>query len=37
MGEALSVLELQSLARGLRCLDALIKKAPVEILEANIA
>lgn len=36
MGEALSVLELQSLARGLRCLDALIKKAPVEVLEANL-
>ncbi|MEL6343373.1 MAG: BMC domain-containing protein [Myxococcota bacterium] len=35
-GEALALIELRSLARGLRCLDALVKKAPVEVLEANL-
>jgi len=34
--EALSLIEFASLARGLRALDALVKKAPVEILEANL-
>lgn len=34
--EALALLELCSLARGLRCLDALVKKAPVTVLEANL-
>lgn len=33
---ALALLELASLARGLRCLDALVKKAPVTVLEANL-
>lgn len=36
MSEALALLELRSLARGLRSLDTLVKKAPVEILEANL-
>lgn len=36
MAEALALVELRSLARGLRSLDALVKKAPVEILEANL-
>ena len=36
MPEALALLELRSLARGLRSLDALVKKAPVEVLEANL-
>jgi microcompartment protein CcmL/EutN len=36
MNEALALIELRSLARGLRCLDALVKKAPVEMLEANL-
>ena len=34
--EALSLIEFASLARGLSALDALVKKAPVEILEANL-
>lgn len=34
--EALALVELCSLARGLRCLDALVKKAPVTVLEANL-
>ena len=34
--EALALLELSALARGLRCLDALVKKAPVTVLEANL-
>ena len=34
--QALSLIEFASLARGLRALDALVKKAPVEILEANL-
>ncbi|MFT5685778.1 MAG: microcompartment protein CcmL/EutN [Myxococcota bacterium] len=34
--EALSLIAFASLARGLRALDALVKKAPVEILEANL-
>ncbi len=35
-GEALALLELSSVAGGLRALDALVKKAPVEVLEANL-
>ena len=34
--EALSLIEFASLAQGLRALDALVKKAPVEVLEANL-
>ncbi len=34
--EALSLVAFASLARGLRALDALVKKAPVEVLEANL-
>ncbi|MDG1483083.1 MAG: BMC domain-containing protein [Myxococcota bacterium] len=34
--EALSLIAFASLARGLRALDALVKKAPVEVLEANL-
>lgn len=34
--QALSLIEFASLARGLRALDALVKKAPVEVLEANL-
>ena len=34
--DALALLELGSVARGLRALDALVKKAPVTVLEANL-
>jgi microcompartment protein CcmL/EutN len=34
--DALALVELSSVARGLRALDALIKRAPVTILEANL-
>jgi microcompartment protein CcmL/EutN len=34
--EALSLIEFASLALGLRALDALVKKAPVQVLEANL-
>ena len=33
---ALAMVELSSVARGLRCLDALVKEAPVTVLEANL-
>ena len=33
---ALALVELNSIARGYRVLDALVKKSPVEILEANL-
>jgi microcompartment protein CcmL/EutN len=36
MIEALALVELDSIALGLRALDALVKKAPVSILEANL-
>jgi microcompartment protein CcmL/EutN len=36
MIEALALVELNSIARGLRVLDALVKKAPVSVLEANL-
>ncbi len=36
MNEALALIEIDSVARGLAALDALVKKAPVEILEANL-
>jgi microcompartment protein CcmL/EutN len=36
MAEALALVELDSIARGLRCLDALVKRAPVQMLEANL-
>ena len=34
--DALALVELTSVARGLRALDALVKRSPVEILEANL-
>lgn len=34
--EALALVEVDSVARGLLCLDALVKKAPVTVLEANL-
>jgi microcompartment protein CcmL/EutN len=34
--EALALVELDSVASGLRALDALVKKAPVSVLEANL-
>lgn len=34
--EALALVEVASVARGLRALDALVKKAPVDVLEANL-
>jgi microcompartment protein CcmL/EutN len=34
--EALALVELDSIASGLRALDALVKKAPVSVLEANL-
>src|SRR4029450_9312350 len=34
--EALALIELDSIASGLRALDALVKKAPVSVLEANL-
>lgn len=36
MNEALALIEIDSVARGLASLDALVKRAPVEILEANL-
>lgn len=36
MVEALALVELDSVARGLRCVDALVKRAPVTIHEANL-
>ena len=36
MADALALLELDSVARGLRALNALIKQSPVQILEANL-
>lgn len=36
MGDALALVEIDSVARGLSALDALVKKAPVEVLEANL-
>jgi len=36
MHEALALVELDSVARGLAALDALVKKAPVDVLEANL-
>ena len=36
MHEALALIELDSIASGLRALDALVKKAPVSVLEANL-
>lgn len=34
--DALALVEVDSVARGLRALDALVKKAPVAVLEANL-
>lgn len=34
--DALALLELRSISRGLRALDAMVKKAPVTVLEANL-
>lgn len=34
--EALALVEVDSVARGLRALDALVKRAPVQVLEANL-
>lgn len=36
MGDALALVELDSIARGYRALDAMVKRAPVEVLEANL-
>ena len=36
MADALALVEIDSVARGLSALDALVKKAPVEVLEANL-
>jgi microcompartment protein CcmL/EutN len=36
MNCALAMIELDSIALGLRALDALVKKAPVQVLEANL-
>lgn len=36
MADALALIELDSVARGLRALDLLVKKAPVEVLEGNL-
>lgn len=36
MPDALAMLEVDSVARGLLCLDALVKRAPVDVLEANL-
>lgn len=36
MVEALALVELNSVARGLRCVDALVKRAPVRMHEANL-
>ena len=36
MSDALAVIELNSVAKGLRVLDVMVKQAPVEILEANL-
>lgn len=35
-GDALALLELDSVARGYRALDALVKRAPVQLLDANL-
>ena len=35
-GEPLALLELDSVASGLRCIDVMVKKAPIRILEANL-
>lgn len=36
MVDALALIEVDSVARGYRCLDALVKRAPVTVLEANL-
>jgi microcompartment protein CcmL/EutN len=36
VGDAVALLEFESVAGGLRALDALVKKAPVTVLEANL-
>lgn len=36
MNDALALVELDSVASGLRALDVLVKEAPVEVLEANL-
>ena len=35
-GEPLALIELNSVASGLRCIDVMVKKAPISILEANL-
>ena len=35
-GDALALVELDSIARGYRVVDAMVKRSPVEILEANL-
>jgi microcompartment protein CcmL/EutN len=35
-GDPLALIELDSIASGLRCIDAMVKKAPITILEANL-
>ena len=36
MADALALLELDSVASGLAAVDTLVKRAPVEVLEANL-
>lgn len=35
-GEPLALIELDSIAEGLRCIDLMVKKAPISIIEANL-
>ena len=34
--DTLALLEIDSVATGLRCIDIMVKQAPIEILEANL-
>lgn len=36
MSDALALIEVDSVARGYQCLDALVKRAPVTVIEANL-
>ena len=35
-GEPLALIELDSIAAGYRCIDLMVKKAPITIIEANL-
>jgi microcompartment protein CcmL/EutN len=35
-GDPLALIELDSIASGLRCIDVMVKKAPISIIEANL-